>query len=580
LDTLPGSSTTTNIVNPAETFAEQESQKSSFSPEAVSETPDGPEIGPTGKVGKGARGILDRTVAAYQEWKALQRQIQAHAAMVAKKEWDVQERINTYRMILSGVSFKSQKADREIWGMYTRIHTETPVLTHKTLKTPLFLHDLKRLREFEASWRARVGLQDQLLDTLAKAPKAVEFYNRIHLARIKKREQELKDTEIARRNAQAREAIEVALRHFAQPNDNSGVATLGSTILKLDEAQKYWNQRLGEIATLVSSARMDPEELITVFRNLQDTIADAPAMAERVKEVEVTFIRMMSMHEELTSYGKNVIPSEDLARMLIIVQDEIPRLWATGAWDKLRRSLNDVSSFVKFYELPVRSELSLAERRKPGLTRALLMGANNMPISQATPLIRSLVSAIDSRDRYMRGHSDTVARLVVQIAKKMNWSGDDLELLEIAALLHDVGKIAIPENVLTKIEPLTPDEWKTIQMHPYHGARIVKSLETLNRIIPWIYHHQEHYDGGGYPDGLTSGSIPQAARIIALGEAYTVMITDQPKRKALTIDQAVNEIQRGAGSQFDPEVVEAFSDSVNSARSEAAERSKTEAENS
>jgi putative nucleotidyltransferase with HDIG domain len=273
------------------------------------------------------------------------------------------------------------------------------------------------------------------------------------------------------------------------------------------------------------------------------------------------------MHEELAAYGKNVIPPEELTRILILVQDEVPRLWATGAWDKLRHALTQISSFVKFYELPVRSELSLAERRKPGLTKALLMGANNLPISQATPLIRSLVGAIDSRDRYMRGHSDTVARLVVQIAKKMNWSGEDLDMLEIAALLHDVGKIAIPENVLTKLDPLTPDEWKTIQMHPYHGAKIVKSLDTLSRIIPWVYHHQERWDGAGYPDGLAKETIPAAARIIGVGEAYTVMITDQPKRPALSIEQAISEIQKGAGTQFDPEVADAFSEAVSTSTS-------------
>jgi putative nucleotidyltransferase with HDIG domain len=248
--------------------------------------------------------------------------------------------------------------------------------------------------------------------------------------------------------------------------------------------------------------------------------------------------------------------------MLILVQDEIPRLCAAGDWDRLQQALKQVTNFVKFYEMPVRSELSVVERRKPGLTKALLMGANNLPLAQATPLIRSLVTAIDARDRYMRGHSDMVARVAVQIGKRLNWSGEDLEMLEIAGLLHDVGKIVIPEQVLTKLDPLTPEEWKTIQMHPYHGARIVKSLDSLNRIIPWIYHHQERWDGAGYPDGLSQATIPAAARIIGVTEAFTVMVTDQPRRKALSTDDAITEVEKQSGTQFDPEVAEAFVDAV------------------
>ncbi|HVN55226.1 MAG TPA: HD domain-containing phosphohydrolase [Anaerolineaceae bacterium] len=495
-------------------------------------------------------------------------QIRVHMATAGKNERDVVEGIHSYRMTVSGVSFKPIKVDEEIWGTYAELEKQIPALTNQTRRWPLSLRSRKKLKDLNQSWSEILDRQHTLMDVLTKAPKSVEFYNRIHLARIKKREQELRDAEIARKNAEAKEAIEKAISVIDQSKEGGGVATLGSTILRLDDARKYWDERLQEITSLETSAHMDPEELITVFKGLEDTISNAPAMAEEVKSVEAMFIRMMSQHEELATYGKSVISPEDLSRILIMVQEEIPRLWATGAWEKLRRSLNEVSSFVKFYDLPIRSELSLAERRKPGLTRAILMGANNLPLNQATPLLRSLVSAIDSRDRFMRGHSDTVARLVTQIARKMNWSGEDLEMVEIAALLHDVGKIAIPENVLTKIDPLTPEEWKTIQMHPYHGARIVKSLETLNRIIPWIYHHQERWDGGGYPDGLSKESIPAAARIIGVSEAYTVMITDQPKRKALTIDQAVNEIQKGAGTQFDPEVAEAFSEAVTTAISE------------
>jgi HD-GYP domain-containing protein (c-di-GMP phosphodiesterase class II) len=378
------------------------------------------------------------------------------------------------------------------------------------------------------------------------------------LARIKKREHELQEAEVSKRNAQAKESIEKVLSSLAQADSHGEIATVSSGILKLEDAQSFWRSRLQEIGNMETGRNMDPDEVIQIYRNLEGTIRDAPRMAEQVKEVEVQFIRMMTMHEELSSYGKVIIPAEDMARILIMVQDEIPKLWATGEWDKLRRSLNEISSFVKFYDLPVRSELSLAERRKPGLARALLASASTLPLSQITPVVRGLVSAIDARDKFMSGHSDAVAKVVVQIAKKMNWTGEDLEYIEIAALLHDVGKILIPENVLTKLDPLSPDDWKAIQTHPFFGAQIVKPIAPLAKIAPWIYSHQERWDGAGYPEKISDREIPAAARIIAVGEAFTVMTTAQPKRLALSYDEAISEITRGAGTQFDPEVAGAL----------------------
>jgi len=506
-------------------------------------------------------GVVKNIQSSIHEWKALMRDIRACSANVARNDWEVQAGINTYRMVLSGVVFKPFKIDQEIWDTYYRLNQRIPELTKQTKKGPLSLKGKRRLSEYQKAWREVLGEQNKLLETLAKAPKSTEFYNRIHLARIKKNEQDVHDEELSQRNAKAREAIEKAMATLGQDGERS-IATLGSSILKLEDARQYWNGRLAEISNLENRSHMDADDVISVFRGLEQVIREAPTMAERVKEVEVMFIRLMTMQEELSTYGKNVIPADQLSYMLVLVQDEIPRLWATGEWEKLLQALKDVSSFVKFYDMSVRSELSMAGRRKPGLTKAFLMGTSNLPLIQAAPLIRSLVTAIDARDRYMRGHSDMVAKVAVQIGKRLNWSGEDLELLEVAALLHDVGKIVIPENVLTKIDPLTPDEWKTIQMHPYHGARIVKSLDSLNRIVPWIYHHQERWDGAGYPDGLSAASIPAAARIIGVTEAFTVMVTDQPKRKALTPGDAVSEVQKMAGTQFDPEVAEAFVDAV------------------
>lgn len=172
--------------------------------------------------------------------------------------------------------------------------------------------------------------------------------------------------------------------------------------------------------------------------------------------------------------------------------------------------------------------------------------------------IRSLAAAIDARDPYTHGHSEGVADLAVAVARELGWISADLEMLEFAALLHDVGKIAVPDAVLRKIEPLTPDEWNIIRLHPYHSAQIVRPIESLRRIVSWVYHHHERWDGMGYPDGLKGEAIPLAARTIAVVDAFNAMTTDRPYRKGRTVVEALAEIEHGAGRQFDPQVAQAF----------------------
>jgi putative nucleotidyltransferase with HDIG domain len=177
-------------------------------------------------------------------------------------------------------------------------------------------------------------------------------------------------------------------------------------------------------------------------------------------------------------------------------------------------------------------------------------------ISVAT--ISSLATAIDARDPYTRGHSEEVTQIVVNLARELGWQGADLEMLEFAALLHDVGKIAVPDDILRKPGDLVPDEWNIIYLHPYHSAQILRPVEPLHKIIPWIYHHHERWDGEGYPDRLKGEAIPEGARIIAVVDTFNAITTNRPYHKALSEQKAMDEIARNAGKQFDPTVVKAF----------------------
>lgn len=173
-------------------------------------------------------------------------------------------------------------------------------------------------------------------------------------------------------------------------------------------------------------------------------------------------------------------------------------------------------------------------------------------------VITALASAIDARDSYTHGHSHRVTEYAVLIAEEMGLSPGEIDIIRNASILHDVGKIGIKEEILKKPGKLTEDEKVEMQYHPYIGTKILQSVKLLEPVLPLVYHHQERYDGSGYPDGLKGEDIPLGARIIAVCDAFEAMTSDRPYRKALPPQAALQELKKEAGRQFDPAVVDVF----------------------
>ena len=174
--------------------------------------------------------------------------------------------------------------------------------------------------------------------------------------------------------------------------------------------------------------------------------------------------------------------------------------------------------------------------------------------------IASLAAVIEARDPYTIGHSARVTQYAVAIAEAMGLPAEDVEEIRLASLLHDVGKIGVPDRVLNKTGRLTEEEFSAIRMHPTMSVKIIEPLPHLAKLIPVIYHHHEHYDGTGYVDGSAGDKIPLGSRIIAAADAFEAMTSDRPYRQALSREQAMAELQNNAGTQFDPEVVGYFLD--------------------
>jgi diguanylate cyclase (GGDEF)-like protein len=174
--------------------------------------------------------------------------------------------------------------------------------------------------------------------------------------------------------------------------------------------------------------------------------------------------------------------------------------------------------------------------------------------------VQALAAAIEERDNYTHEHSEEVVHLSRGVAMLLGLQAEQAERIAHAALLHDVGKLAVPNEILHKPGPLTPEEWELMADHPVAGERILLRIPDLTAIAPVVRHEHEHWDGSGYPDGLEGRLIPIGSRIILACDAYHAMITDRPYRAAMSPAEASEELRRGAGTQFDPEVVDALLD--------------------
>lgn len=172
--------------------------------------------------------------------------------------------------------------------------------------------------------------------------------------------------------------------------------------------------------------------------------------------------------------------------------------------------------------------------------------------------LSTLLKVLEARDPYTKEHSKQVTKYAVLIAKELGFSKDQIEIMEQTCMLHDIGKIGINDAILRKPGRLTPEEWEIIRQHPIIGEEILQPLKLLHIEQAMVRHHHERYDGKGYPDGLAGEDIPIYARILAVADSYAAMTSERPYRKALSREDAIAELKRRSGSQFDPKIVETF----------------------
>ncbi len=188
----------------------------------------------------------------------------------------------------------------------------------------------------------------------------------------------------------------------------------------------------------------------------------------------------------------------------------------------------------------------------------MLIHKNIKSDQQMVGMFKGLLSTINAKDKYTFGHCERVSSYAVMVGEEMGMDTKEIQTLLHAGLLHDIGKIELPKSVLNKTACLSEDEIKFVSQHPIHSAHILEPLSTTGNLIDYVIHHHERFDGNGYPDGLKGEEISIGARILCVVDCFDAMVSERPYRRSMTIEEAVLELKRCSGSQFDPEIVQIF----------------------
>jgi putative nucleotidyltransferase with HDIG domain len=279
--------------------------------------------------------------------------------------------------------------------------------------------------------------------------------------------------------------------------------------------------------------------------------------------VHTGLVHPVNIIKDVMDSGQLIYLSQgnSMMRVCLPIQTPIVKygiLWMDIPEDQGHKSVaspNDLQALVNQTAIALERSVLLVESRRQATE---IKAAYDMLEATYDQTLAALMSALDARDRETEGHSLRVSHLTAKLGATLQFSHEQLKVLERGSLLHDIGKIGISDTILHKPGPLTKEEWKVMHHHPDIGAKIVEGIPFLEDTIPLIRHHQERWDGTGYPDGLRGVEIPILARVFSIIDAFDALTSDRPYRQKISTMEAVEYITEQAGIIFDPEIVEVF----------------------
>lgn len=351
--------------------------------------------------------------------------------------------------------------------------------------------------------------------------------------------------------------------------------------------ESAWLQQELRASVRITSLLYRLSTQIIQAENIDDAISDIAHTAHKLDRNTVTGIVLFNEDDEILAqvcideYGKrensehplslirnamesrqliSFSPREAVLRTCLPIQTPIRTygaIWMDAPDDPDKPSANpkDLQDLVSQAALALERSLLLVESRRQATE---IKAAYDMLEATYDQTLASLTSALDARDRETEGHSMRVTHLAVKLGQALGYSTEQLKVLERGAWLHDIGKIGISDSILHKPGPLTEEEWKIMKLHPDIGARIVAGIPFLEDTIQLIRHHQERWDGSGYPNGLKGENIPELARLFSVIDAFDALTSNRPYRKKITGNEAMSYLKEMAGILFDPAMVSAF----------------------
>ena len=371
----------------------------------------------------------------------------------------------------------------------------------------------------------RLAESNTLLQALSTTDPLTELPN--HRALLSTLKQEL---ERAQRYERPCSLLFLDLDHFKALNDGYGHAA-GDTVLRA-----FAGILRSTIRNMDTAGRWGGEEFVVILP--EANAEEALDIAERIRKAISLFTFEISGGLHLTcSVGVACYPEHGSGQDALLTAADQAMYGAKRLGRNQVRMISD----------PAITALLTTETVEGGREETALHGT-----------VEALVTLVEKRDWSLGHHSQQVANLVRQLALAIGMSLEEAQIVALAGQLHDIGKVAIPDAILQKSGPLTEEEWEQMRSHSIVGAEVISCIPSLRPLAPVIRAHHERWDGQGYPDHLQREQIPLAARLIAVVDSYTVMITDRPYQPARPPAVVLEELQRCAGSQFDPQVVEAF----------------------
>jgi putative nucleotidyltransferase with HDIG domain len=322
----------------------------------------------------------------------------------------------------------------------------------------------------------------------------------------------------------------------------------------------------GEILIFKTIAYSNPIRTI-LSRYEKKARTQAEGFSVRAEEVDVYWI---VVHDgkpvfvpDTSTVSSQVVPRQlrNLVKPILSFLGSPPGIFAPLIYEgKVHGMLNMVGSKLTEADVPTlqafANQIAVALENARLITR--LQQANRALEDAYQKAMEGWVGALDLRDQETEGHSMRVAQAAGKLAEFMGMEEEGLDCLHIGALLHDIGKMSIPDSILFKPGPLTDAEWKIMQQHPENACAWLEALDYLRPALDIPYSHHERWDGSGYPQGLAGKAIPLSARIFAVVDAWDAMLSDRPYRKALPPEEVIAQIKSESGSHFDPHVVDAF----------------------